>query len=190
MHEAWLRIAGSDETTWNGRGHFFGAAAEAMRRILIDNARRKAAARHGVALVRVGTDKGGAEVAGCPALGRGIAGCPRGTGSARGPRCAQGRVGQASFFRSACHSRKRPMRSASRGDCEARLGVCARVVAAAGDPSDERLNDVCTLSTWSVAFGLVGCRSGFMPRCGRKSRRKAAPTICLQCLGACPEDSY
>jgi RNA polymerase sigma factor (TIGR02999 family) len=47
VHEAWLRLVGKEEQKWNGRAHFFGAAAEAMRRILIENARRKAAARHG-----------------------------------------------------------------------------------------------------------------------------------------------
>jgi len=47
VHEAWLRLAGSENQKWNGRAHFFGAAAEAMRRILIENARRKSAARHG-----------------------------------------------------------------------------------------------------------------------------------------------
>lgn len=47
VHEAWLRISQADGTKWNSRGHFFGAAAEAMRRILIENARRKKAARHG-----------------------------------------------------------------------------------------------------------------------------------------------
>jgi len=41
VHEAWLRLAGSNRQYWHGRSHFFGAAAEAMRRILIDNARRK-----------------------------------------------------------------------------------------------------------------------------------------------------
>ncbi|HXC99408.1 MAG TPA: sigma-70 family RNA polymerase sigma factor [Verrucomicrobiae bacterium] len=47
VHEAWLRLTGNENVKWNGRAHFFGAAAEAMRRILIDNARRKSAARHG-----------------------------------------------------------------------------------------------------------------------------------------------
>lgn len=47
VHEAWLRLTGKDDVKWNGRAHFFGAAAEAMRRILIDNARRKQALRHG-----------------------------------------------------------------------------------------------------------------------------------------------
>jgi RNA polymerase sigma factor (TIGR02999 family) len=47
VHEAWMRLVGGGDREWNGRGHFFGAAAEAMRRILIDNARRKHAARHG-----------------------------------------------------------------------------------------------------------------------------------------------
>ncbi len=48
VHEAWLRLAGPDgQAQFQNRAHFFGAAAEAMRRILIDNARRKKAARHG-----------------------------------------------------------------------------------------------------------------------------------------------
>ena len=47
VHEAWLRLTGNEYVTWDGRAHFFGAAAEAMRRILIDNARRKKAVRHG-----------------------------------------------------------------------------------------------------------------------------------------------
>jgi RNA polymerase sigma factor (TIGR02999 family) len=47
VHEAWLRLSGNENVKWEGRAHFFGAAAEAMRRILIDNARRKRALRHG-----------------------------------------------------------------------------------------------------------------------------------------------
>src|ERR1051326_842661 len=47
VHEAWLRLVGSENPKFEGRAHFFGAAAEAMRRILIDRARRKRAARHG-----------------------------------------------------------------------------------------------------------------------------------------------
>src|SRR5688572_21871271 len=47
VHEAWLRLAGSDRQQWRGRAHFFGAAAEAMRRILIDKARRKASLKRG-----------------------------------------------------------------------------------------------------------------------------------------------
>ena len=47
VHEAWLRLGGDDQPAWDNRGHFFAAAAEAMRRILIDNARRKQALRHG-----------------------------------------------------------------------------------------------------------------------------------------------
>lgn len=47
VHEAYLRLVGDDSNNWNGRGHFFGAAAEAMRRIVIDNARRKSAVKHG-----------------------------------------------------------------------------------------------------------------------------------------------
>ena len=47
VHEAWLKLAGSNRQQWRGRSHFFGAAAEAMRRILIDKARRKASLKRG-----------------------------------------------------------------------------------------------------------------------------------------------
>jgi len=47
VHEAWLRLAGNEPGRFAGRAHFFAAAAEAMRHILIDSARRKRAARHG-----------------------------------------------------------------------------------------------------------------------------------------------
>src|SRR6185369_4586383 len=47
VHEAWLRLAGSNQQQWRGRSHFFGAAAEAMRRILIDKARQKASLKRG-----------------------------------------------------------------------------------------------------------------------------------------------
>jgi RNA polymerase sigma factor (TIGR02999 family) len=47
VHEAWLRLMGDRNPTFNNRNHFFCAAAEAMRRILIDRARRKRAQRHG-----------------------------------------------------------------------------------------------------------------------------------------------
>ncbi|MCH8880790.1 MAG: sigma-70 family RNA polymerase sigma factor [Planctomycetes bacterium] len=47
VHEAYLRLLGNEKIPWQNRAHFFAAAAEAMRRILIDHARRKKAARHG-----------------------------------------------------------------------------------------------------------------------------------------------
>jgi RNA polymerase sigma factor (TIGR02999 family) len=54
VHEAYLRLVGpADAARWDSRGHFFAAAAEAMRRILVDHARRKAAARHGGGLARL-----------------------------------------------------------------------------------------------------------------------------------------
>jgi len=56
VHEAWLRLGGDDQPAWDNRGHFFAAAAEAMRRILIDNARRKRTLRHGGGAVRVNLD--------------------------------------------------------------------------------------------------------------------------------------
>jgi len=47
VHEAWLRVGGLNRQQWRGRSHFFGAAAEAMRRILIDKARRKGSLKRG-----------------------------------------------------------------------------------------------------------------------------------------------
>ena len=47
VHEAWLRLVGDGERTWKNRAYFFGAAAEAMRRILIESARRKSRLKHG-----------------------------------------------------------------------------------------------------------------------------------------------
>lgn len=57
VHEAWLRLGGDGEQKWENRAHFFGAAAEAMRRILIENARRKLAIRHGGGLARLDADE-------------------------------------------------------------------------------------------------------------------------------------
>src|SRR5438876_9422972 len=53
VHEAYLRLIGSRQERWSGRGHFFAAAAEAMRRILVENARRKRRVKHGGELRRV-----------------------------------------------------------------------------------------------------------------------------------------
>ncbi len=47
VHEAYLRLVGTELQNWDSRGHFFAAAAEAMRRILVDNARRKKSLRYG-----------------------------------------------------------------------------------------------------------------------------------------------
>lgn len=57
VHEAWLRLVGSKNPTFRNRTHFFAAAAEAMRRILIDSARRKQTERHGGRFVRVEFEK-------------------------------------------------------------------------------------------------------------------------------------
>lgn len=53
VHEAYFRLLGNDDAQWDGRGHFFAAAAEAMRRILIDHARKKKAIKHGGGQQRV-----------------------------------------------------------------------------------------------------------------------------------------
>ena len=57
VHEAYLRLVGAQDPGWNGRGHFFAAAAEAMRRILIERARRMRALRRGGDRNRVDFDR-------------------------------------------------------------------------------------------------------------------------------------
>ena len=69
VHEAWLRLVGNDNPRFAGRAHFFAAAAEAMRRILIDRARRKRAVRHG----------GGTDTSGYSRFGSRFTGCRRST---------------------------------------------------------------------------------------------------------------
>lgn len=56
VHEAWLRLGGEEQPEWQNRAHFFAAAAEAMRRILIDRARKRRAVRHGGELQRTEAD--------------------------------------------------------------------------------------------------------------------------------------
>ena len=53
VHEAWMRLLGNQEPEWSSRRHFFGAAAQAMRRILIERARRRDAEKHGGGRMRV-----------------------------------------------------------------------------------------------------------------------------------------
>jgi RNA polymerase sigma factor (TIGR02999 family) len=58
VHEAYLRLIGGDpDRPWDGRGHFFAAAAEAMRRILVENARRRHQLKRGGDRARVDLDK-------------------------------------------------------------------------------------------------------------------------------------
>ena len=57
VHEAWLRLVSPGQQSWQNRAHFFTAAAEAMRRILIDRARRKQAIRHGAGQQRLNVDE-------------------------------------------------------------------------------------------------------------------------------------
>ena len=56
VHEVYLRLVGDEPQSWNSRGHFFAAAAEAIRRILVENARRKRCVKHGGTQRRVDLD--------------------------------------------------------------------------------------------------------------------------------------
>jgi RNA polymerase sigma factor (TIGR02999 family) len=67
VHEAYLRLVDTDKVQhWNSRGHFFGAAAEAMRRILVESARRKQSEKHGGELRRLNLDQADALAAAAP----------------------------------------------------------------------------------------------------------------------------
>ena len=57
VHEAYIRLVGAEAQNWSGRGHFFAAAAEAMRRILIENARRKQSLKRGGGHQRIDMDE-------------------------------------------------------------------------------------------------------------------------------------
>jgi RNA polymerase sigma factor (TIGR02999 family) len=57
VHEAWLRVVGDGHRRWENRAHFFGAAAEAMRRILIESARRKSRLKRGGCQLRLDIDE-------------------------------------------------------------------------------------------------------------------------------------
>jgi len=56
VHEAYLKVVGDDDPGWNGQRHFFAAAARSMRQILVENARRKMAEKHGGGRARVDLD--------------------------------------------------------------------------------------------------------------------------------------
>jgi RNA polymerase sigma factor (TIGR02999 family) len=68
VHEAYLRLVGpaGEKQQWEGRAHFFGAAAQAMRRILVENARRKSRVKHGGELQRVSLSEAEPAVAPTP----------------------------------------------------------------------------------------------------------------------------
>src|SRR5580692_10914281 len=57
VHEAWLRMVGESDHGWQNRAHFFGAASEAMRRILVENARRKSRLKRGGGQLRLDIDE-------------------------------------------------------------------------------------------------------------------------------------
>ena len=57
VHEAWLRLGADAQPTWKNRGHFFGAAAEAMRRILVERARRRARMKRGGGIEQLDLDE-------------------------------------------------------------------------------------------------------------------------------------
>ncbi len=63
VHEVWLRLGGDQQPNWANRAHFFAAAAESMRRILIENARRKRAVRHGGEFAKVSANETGFDLA-------------------------------------------------------------------------------------------------------------------------------
>ena len=124
VHEAYLRLVGpEDAPRWDSRGHFFAAAAEAMRRILVENARRKRAEKHGGGLRTPGPRRGGDR--GRRPL-RGPPGPRRGADEARGRGPGQGRAGQAPLLRRPVRRGGRPRRSASPAQRPIATGITPR----------------------------------------------------------------
>ena len=113
VHEAYIRLIGGGQANgWDGRGHFFAAAAEAMRRILVENARRRKAEKRGGGRDRADLD----EALRRWPFARGAAGAGRPAGAARGREPAGGGGRQAPLLRRA-HRRpggRGPGRIASR----------------------------------------------------------------------------
>ena len=144
VHEAYLRLVGEAAPDWDGRGHFFAAAAEAMRRILVEHARRKRPAQ-----ARRRTASGSTWTrlpAPRPPPGRRPAGPRRGPGRA-GPRGAgQGGAGQAPLLRRADHAPRPPPASGSRPATAdrhwaVRPGLAVRRVGDAGGLTTVRIRD-------------------------------------------------
>ncbi len=125
VHEAYLRLVGSQDPGWNGRGHFFSAAAEAMRRILVENAPEETApSRRRQPKTRPGGAGSGRRCA-----GRGLAGTRRSLGAARTERPRCGATGQAPVLRRAdhggCRSRTRDTAENRRAQLDLRADVAA-----------------------------------------------------------------
>jgi RNA polymerase sigma factor (TIGR02999 family) len=85
VHDAYLRLVATTDPGWDSRGHFFAAAAEAMRRILVENARRKAAVKAGGGRQRYDVDQAEPAIAGPAAMG-GCGGAQRHHRSCQGVR--------------------------------------------------------------------------------------------------------
>ena len=68
VHEAYLKLVGSADPGWSGRGHFFGAAAQAMRELIVDHIRRKSAVKRGGGLPKLELDSANAVAAAAPGL--------------------------------------------------------------------------------------------------------------------------
>jgi RNA polymerase sigma factor (TIGR02999 family) len=113
VHEAYLRLAGpEDERRWNSRRHFFAAAAEAMRRLLVDRARRKRSQKHGGDLVRHDLEE--SELA-APALSGDLLAVDEALTRLAATDPSGGRADQAPVFRRPLHprGRRRPGRIAA-----------------------------------------------------------------------------
>ena len=131
VHEAWLRVSGGENKKWDGRGHFFAAAAEAMRRILIDNARRKHAVRHGGKQQRAEAEAPGPGRG--SGAGRRVAGHARRAGEVCRPGQAEGGTGEAPLFCRHDHRRGGGSSRHFRTDRQTVVDICPGMVVS-GDP--------------------------------------------------------
>ena len=124
VHEAFMRLLGQEQVAWEGRAHFFGIAAKLMRRVLVDHARERQAAKRQGAAVRVGLEEdiGSSLPADCELLSLDIA------PSTSSPCVTQGKARLSSSVISAvCPSTRWRPRCRSPGHRHARVAVCPHV---------------------------------------------------------------
>ena len=166
VHEAYLRLVGAEEARrWDSRGHFFAAAAEAMRRILVENARRKRAEKHGGGRQRVDLDDVEIAADGRPPTTSSPSTRPSTQLDAE-DRPPGGRARQAPLLRRPDASRRPPRRSASRRATAdrhwayARAWLRERAAARAGLTAEpENRNSGDSLAR-SGADSRIACRTG------------------------------
>ena len=173
VHEAYLRLVGSGpDVAWEGRGHFFAAAAEAMRRILVEKARRARRRRHAGGLVRVDLDQVPAPPPPTRSAERNAGRPPRDSRRARRRAADRRRAGQVEVLRGPDHRARRPDPGRLAPDRQSALGVRPGVALRAPQLRGQRPGLKKIRSSWHISRRHVALasetrtRDGFGPNVG------------------------